>query len=120
MSAVMCRLRCCALTSIKLPNNPFAPGGVWTPRGHQLPGWNYLLAGGKRLVEVDHRRAGKDELALAWAAVAMHQEKPISVWHMLPEQAQARKAIWNALDANRGKRRIDLAFPKQIRATTRQ
>lgn len=105
---------------IKLPNNPKAPGGVWQPRPHQLQGWNYLLGGGKRLVEVDHRRAGKDELALAWSAVAMHQAKPISVWHMLPEAAQARKAIWTAVDAARGRKRIDLAFPPEIRKTTRE
>ena len=108
------------MQTIKLPSNKFEPDGVWRPRPHQQAGFDYLRDGGKRLVEIDHRRAGKDELALAWAAVAMHQKKPISIWHMLPEAAQARKAIWNALDANRGKRRIDLAFPPEIRAATRQ
>ena len=105
---------------IKLPNNPFESDGVWKPRPHQEEAWDYLRSGGKRLVVCGHRRMGKDELALAWAAVAMHQPKPISIWHCLPEQAQARKAIWNALDANRGKRRIDLAFPDAIRTATRQ
>ena len=108
------------MSLIKLPSNSAEPGGQWLPRPHQQAGWDYLMNGGSRLVEVDHRRAGKDELALAWAAVAMHQEKPISVWHMLPEASQARKAIWNALDAARGKRRIDLAFPKELRRTTRE
>ena len=40
-------------------------------------------------------------------------------WHMLPEYAQARKAIWDSVNPHTGKRRIDEAFPKEIRATTR-
>jgi phage terminase large subunit len=107
------------MTLIRLPSNTSAPDGIWRPRAHQQRSWDYLQRGGKRLVEVDHRRAGKDELALAWSAVAMHQEKPIAVWHMLPEASQARKAIWTALDSNRGRKRIDLAFPAELRETTR-
>lgn len=37
---------------------------------------------------------------------------------MLPEYAQARKAIWNAVNPHTGVRRIDEAFPREIRATT--
>ena len=40
-------------------------------------------------------------------------------WHMLPEAAQARKALWDAINPNTGKRRIDEAFPLELRATTR-
>lgn len=39
---------------------------------------------------------------------------------MLPEAAQARKAIWDAVNPRTGKRRIDEAFPKAIRETTRE
>lgn len=39
---------------------------------------------------------------------------------MLPEAAQARKAIWEAINPHTGKRRIDEAFPKELRATTRE
>ena len=102
---------------VNLPSNEAAPDGIWRPRDHQAPGWNYLLDGGKRLVEIDHRRAGKDEMALAWACVAMHNRVG-SYWHLLPEQAQGRKAIWAAVDPHRGKRRIDLAFPESIRRRT--
>jgi hypothetical protein len=42
------------------------------------------------------------------------------VWHMLPEAAQARKAIWEAVDPSTGKRRIDQAFPKELRSNTRE
>src|SRR6185369_7437132 len=36
-------------------------------------------------------------------------------WHMLPMAAQARKAIWNAVNPRTGKKRIDEAFPEEIR-----
>lgn len=38
---------------------------------------------------------------------------------MLPEASQARKAIWEAVNPRTGKRRIDEAFPKELRANTR-
>lgn len=39
-------------------------------------------------------------------------------WHMLPEYAQAKKSIWDAVNPNTGKRRIDEAFPMAIRKRT--
>lgn len=39
---------------------------------------------------------------------------------MLPEYAQARKAIWDAVNPHTGRRRIDEAFPKELRSTTRE
>ncbi len=41
-------------------------------------------------------------------------------WYMLPEYAQCRKAIWEAINPHTGKKRIDEAFPHQIRANTLQ
>lgn len=38
---------------------------------------------------------------------------------MLPEYAQARKAIWDAVNPHSGKRRIDEAFPLELRKKTR-
>lgn len=38
---------------------------------------------------------------------------------MLPEYSQARKAIWDAVNPHTGRRRIDEAFPKELRKTTR-
>lgn len=66
-----------------------------------------------------HRRAGKDEVALHWANVAAHQ-RPATYWHMLPEAAQARKAIWQAINPHSGLRRIDEVFPKEIRENTNE
>jgi len=45
-------------------------------------------------------------------------QHPATYWHMLPEAAQARKAIWEAVNPHTGIRRIDEAFPKEIRDTT--
>ena len=38
---------------------------------------------------------------------------------MLPEYSQARKAIWDAVNPHTGKRRIDEAFPLELRKSTR-
>ena len=40
-------------------------------------------------------------------------------WHMLPEYEQARKSVWMAVNPHTGKRRIDEAFPAEIRKRTR-
>lgn len=95
------------MTNVALPNG-------WRPRPYQLGLWRYLAGGGKRAVAVCHRRWGKDDLALHWTAVAAH-ERVGSYWHMLPEYAQARKAIWDAVNVHTGKRRIDEAFPIELR-----
>jgi phage terminase large subunit len=96
---------------ITLPNQ-------WQPRDYQRRIWRYLEAGGKRAVAVWHRRAGKDEVCLHWAACAAMQRVG-NYWHMLPEASQARKAIWDAINPHTGKRRIDEAFPPSIRAGQR-
>lgn len=100
-----------AVASVSLPNN-------WRPRPDQMPMWAYLERGGVRCDVVAHRRWGKDDVSLHWTAVAAHQRVGV-YWHMLPEAAQARKAIWEAVNPRTGKRRIDEAFPKELRATTR-
>lgn len=82
-----------------------------------MPLWSYLERGGKRAIEIAHRRWGKDDLILHRTAVAAF-ERPASYWHMLPQFAQARKAIWTAVNPHTGKRRIDEAFPHEIREAT--
>ena len=95
---------------IRLPNN-------WQPRDYQLPAWKYLQNGGKHAELIWHRRAGKDELCLHRAACAAF-ERPAGYWHMLPEYSQARKAIWDGVNPHTGKKRIDEAFPKELRSRT--
>jgi phage terminase large subunit len=65
------------------------------------------------------RRHGKDDLALHFTACAAHERVGV-YWHLLPQQNQARKAIWDAVNPHTGRRRIDDAFPKALRETTRE
>ena len=97
---------------IRLPNN-------WKPRSYQIPAWKYLQSGGRHSELIWHRRAGKDDLFLNWCARAAFQ-RIANYWYMLPEYSQARKAIWNAVNPHTGKKRIDEAFPKEIRKATRE
>lgn len=87
------------------------------PRPYQRPLWNYLEKGGKRAIEIAHRRWGKDDVVLHRTAIAAH-ERVASYWHCLPEFAQARKAVWTAVSPHTGKRRIDEAFPVALREST--
>lgn len=64
-----------------------------------------------------HRRAGKDEIALHHTAKAAHKRVG-NYWHMLPEASQARKAIWDAINPHTGRKRIDEAFPFELRRKT--
>lgn len=100
------------MAAIQLPNN-------WRPRPYQRPLWDYLERGGKRAVEIAHRRWGKDDVILHRAAIAAF-ERPASYWHMLPELNQGRRAVWAAVNAHTGKRRIDEAFPHELRASTNE
>jgi len=76
-----------------------------------------------RFIEIAHRRWGKDEMALLGTAMAATYEDHArfrigNYWHCLPEYAQARKAIWDAVNAHTGKKRIDEAFPVGARKRT--
>lgn len=95
------------------------PANNWRPRQHQLKLWQALENGKRRVIEIAHRRWGKDDVCLHFTATQT-QEHPATYWHMLPEYAQARKAIWNAVDPHSGKRRIDEAFPLELRENTNE
>ena len=91
-------------------------------RRYQQPffsAWTGYAKGGKRvptkdrLIEIAHRRWGKDEIALR-ATLVKAMERPASYWHMLPEYAQARKALWTGVDPATGHRRIFQAFPDAV------
>jgi len=87
---------------------------TWKPRAHQVELWESLLGGCRRADIVAHRRWGKDEVALHWAALSA-SNRAGSYWHLLPEASQGRKAIWDAVNPHTGKRRIDEAFPREVR-----
>jgi len=93
------------------------PANGWLPRKHQKRLWHYLEGGGKRAMAVWHRRSGKDEVCLQHAAVSVFNRVG-NYWHCLPEFLQGRKAIWTAINAHTGKRRIDEAFPIALRENT--
>ena len=91
----------------------------WEPRPYQLPAWRYLEGGGKRACLVWHRRSGKDDFALHWAATAAMQRVG-TYWHLLPQQNQARKSLWDAINPRTRRTRIDDAFPAAIRQRKRE
>lgn len=98
------------MPAIELPNG-------WSPRRYQFPLWDALQNKGiRRAIEIAHRRWGKDDVMLHNAAIKAMQ-RPATYWHCLPEYEQARKAIWAAVNPHTGKRRIDEAFPSEIRET---
>lgn len=66
-----------------------------------------------RAIEIAHRRWGKDEIVLG-ATCELAHKRIASYWHCLPEYAQGRKALWTAVNANTGKRRIHEAFPPEL------
>jgi phage terminase large subunit len=62
---------------------------------------------------------GKDEIALIGLAeiannVQCAKYRVGNYWHCLPEYDQARKAIWEGVNAHTGKRRIDEMFPPDL------
>lgn len=101
---------------VSLPNN-------WMPRHYQQKGWRFLSAISnvkskvKRALFCWHRRSGKDDVMLHHNACAAF-ERVGNYWYMLPEYNQCRRAIWDAINPHSGKKRIDEAFPQEIRAKT--
>ena len=96
--------------SVTLPNR-------WQPRPYQMQAWGKLERGCRRVVLVWNRRSGKDDVALHWTATQAVQYAA-NYWYMLPQANQARKAIWTAVDSHTGVKRIDWAFPQEIREST--
>lgn len=98
------------VSSIRLPYN-------WTPRHYQRKLWEYFRHGGKRSVACWPRRHGKDEVGLHHLACSAH-ERVGNYWYFLPEYAQARKSIWDAINPHSGKKRLEEALPLALRART--
>lgn len=95
-------------TSITLPHNG------WQPREDQLPFWRALLDPSlETVVQAAHRRWGKDECCLHYAAVQAHTRVG-TIWHALPQYNQCRKAIWEQVNPRTGRRRIFDAFPEPL------
>lgn len=83
-------------------------------RKYQQPFHKYLTTTpAARAIEIAHRRWGKDEIVLG-ATCELAHKRIGSYWHCLPEYGQGRKALWTAVNAHTGKRRIHEAFPPEI------
>jgi hypothetical protein len=80
-------------------------------REYQKPLYNCLAQGRKRALAVWHRRAGKDKVFMAMLAARAIQFPGI-YFYILPYYKQARKVIWEGMDAH-GNRNLDV-FPEQI------
>ena len=104
--------------TIDIPADPSRPDKRWRPRDYQMPFWRDFENDKKRAICIWARRHGKDEAFLHAMVVAAHQRVG-TYWYMLPEASQARKAIWEAIDEDRGQRRIDMAIPMELRERTR-
>jgi hypothetical protein len=99
---------------------PFAVGRTtyfqFTAQWFQVALWRYLTNGGRRACVIWHRRAGKDEVAMAYLARMMLLE-PGTYWILYPTIEQARTVLWSMRLADQA--RIDRIFPKSFRRTTR-
>jgi hypothetical protein len=79
-------------------------------RWYQQPFHSALVnAKHDRLIEIAHRRWGKDEMILmGMCEIANNPACPKfrvgNYWHCFPEYNQARKALWEGINANTGKR----------------
>lgn len=90
------------------------PAYGWQPRADQLPLWNKLVDPDfRRGMLVAHRRYGKDEIGLQATCVKAMQRVG-SYAYMLPEYAQARKALWEGVNWRTGRTRIEDAFTPEI------
>ena len=84
-------------------------------RWYQQPFYNALIQQNqKRLIEIAHRRWGKDEVVLNGFR-ELSKQRPGTYWHCFPEYAQARKALWNGINGHTGQRRIDEIYPPEVR-----
>ena len=88
-----------------------------TLRPYQADARQAFEDGFRRQLLIWHRRAGKDIDSLDMAAGEAEREVG-TYWHLYPTHTQARKAIWNGIDARAGVRFIDRAFPPDTRKST--
>jgi phage terminase large subunit len=91
-------------------------GSAAGSRALSAPALGLSRGGGTRAIEIAHRRWGKDDVTLHWSAVAHSASARTGT--CCRSTRRARKAIWNAVNPHTGRRRIDEAFPKELRAAT--
>jgi phage terminase large subunit len=84
---------------------------LFKPREYQIPILRAFDQGKKRIIQIWHRRAGKDKLDLNIVARAM-QMKVGTYYYFFPTYSQGRKALWEG----RGKDEVAYLdhFPKEL------
>ncbi len=89
------------------------PADGWRPRWYQVPAWRYLqnTPYRARAILCHHRRAGKDHVAINWAAFSAFQRVG-AYGHVFPYANQGRKIIWEGRDRD-GRAFLD-AFPEKL------
>jgi hypothetical protein len=78
------------LTDITIPHK-------FDCRWYQIPVWDALERGVKRIVCCWHRGAGKDLFALNYLIYKMLQSPPAVYLHCFPKYNQGKKAIWTSV-----------------------
>ena len=69
---------------------------LFSPRPYQLPILKNLDSGKKRIIQIWHRRAGKDKLDINIMARAM-QLKVGTYYYFFPTYSQGKKALWEGI-----------------------
>lgn len=91
---------------IRLPHN-------FDPRPYQVPLLSAIDSGYKRLIQVWHRRSGKDKVDVNIVAKKM-AERVGAYYYFLPTYKQGKKIVWDGRDKN-GFPFLG-HFPKELRA----
>jgi hypothetical protein len=88
---------------------------LYEPRNYQRPLWEAFDSGFRRLIQIWHRRSGKDKTDLNLVAREMWEHVG-NYYYAFPTYSQGRKAIWEG----RGKDGIAYLdhFPKELVAGT--
>lgn len=83
------------------------------PRDYQVPAFQALVDGCKRIFLMWHRRSGKDINCLSMLYEMAIKEVGV-YWYAFPTYKQAKKAVWNGI-MNDGKKIIDIIHPDMRR-----
>ena len=90
------------------------PAYDWKPRPDQREVWAALMDPNIDTVVINaHRRYGKDALAMQ-AMTINAMQRVGSYLYALPQYSQARRSIYEGLNARTGRTRINDCFPSEI------
>ena len=94
----------------EIPDEPIEI--AFKARPYQQEAIDWFRKGGKKAACIWHRKAGKDRVA-TFIESELAFQRPGLYWHALPQYADARKVVWDAIMPD-GKRLIHWAFPTEV------